>query len=92
MQRRGFDAQGYGVDESRDVAVLHRWGDDGHGGIERFIVVLNASAFDQQVDIPFSVNGEWMDLLNDAAAHVTDFWLRGQMIGSHWGRIYWKRN
>jgi pullulanase len=89
-QRRSFNEHGYGVDESRDVAIFHRWGDDGHGGLERFIIVLNCSAFDQQVDIPFSVDGRWRDLLNDGDADVTGFWLRAQTIGSHWGRVYWK--
>jgi hypothetical protein len=65
MQQRNFNEHGYGIDESRDIAIFHRWGDDGQGGVERFIIVLNCSAFDQQVDIPFSVDGRWRDLLND---------------------------
>jgi 1,4-alpha-glucan branching enzyme len=86
-----FDAQGYGVDETRDVAIYHRWGEDDGGGLERFIVVLNLSGFDQVVDIPFPDNGTWEDLLNGGAADVRDYWLRNARLGSHWGRIYLKR-
>jgi hypothetical protein len=92
MQQRAFNPMGYGVDESRDLVIFHRWGDDDQGNLERFIIVLNCSAFDQQVDIPFSDNGTWDDLLNGGAIAITDNWLRSQMIGSHWGRVYFKRN
>lgn len=85
-----FDAQGYGLDEERDIAIFHRWGHDDHGRLERFIIALNFSAFDQRVDIPFSTNGEWTDLLNDMTANVRDFSLRDQLVGRHWGCIYFQ--
>ena len=72
--------------------IFHRWGDDDEGRLERFIIALNFSAFDQRVDIPFSADGVWRDLLNDAAASVSGFWLRDQVITSHWGRVYWLRS
>jgi 1,4-alpha-glucan branching enzyme len=92
VQQRSLNPQGYGVDEGKDVAIFHRWGTDDQGRLERFIIVLNGSAFDQQVDIPFSENGEWKDLLNDTQASVTEYWLRGQTIGSHWARVYRQQN
>jgi pullulanase/glycogen debranching enzyme len=91
IQQRHFNHEGYGVDEGRDLAIFHRWGHDAQGRLERFIIVLNMSAFDQTVGIPFSIDGRWDDLLNDTAAQVSGFRLEGQVIGSHWGRVYWNR-
>jgi hypothetical protein len=86
-----FDAQGYGVDEGRDLVIFHRWGHDDLGRIERFIVALNFSAFDQRTDIPFSTNGTWTDLLNGTSANVAGFVLRDELVNSHWGRVYFQR-
>lgn len=52
-----FGRDGFGVDTSRGLAVYHRWGDDGEGRLERFIIALNFSASDHTVDPPFSVDG-----------------------------------
>jgi pullulanase/glycogen debranching enzyme len=86
-----FNPEGYGIDESRDLAIYHRWGHDEGGRLERFIIALNFSAFNQPTDIPFSENGAWEDLLNGGVVQVNDFWLRDQMLSSHWGRIYFRR-
>lgn len=91
-RRVRFDVEGYGVDEERDVAIYHRWGQDEDGRLERFMIVLNFSAFDQTMDIPFPVDGTWEDLLNGGNADVQGFWLRDQVLGSHWGRIYFRRD
>ena len=87
-----LDGQGYGVDQDRDIVIYHRWGEDEQGRLERFIIALNFSAFQQPADIPFSVNGRWEDVLNGGAADVSGFWLREQLLTSHWGRIYFRRN
>lgn len=86
-----FNAYGYGIDEQRDVAIIHRWGNDEQGGLERLIIVLNFSAYDQTVNIPFSANGQWEDLLNGGTARVDNFYLLDQAIGSHWARVYLQR-
>jgi hypothetical protein len=52
---------------------------------ERFIVVLNFSNTAHRVDIPFSENGVWRDLLNERDDNVVDFRLRDQEITSNWG-------
>ena len=57
-------------------------------GVERFIVVLNFSGYDQVVTIPFSHNGVWRDQLNGGDVEVSDCRLEHQRISSHWGRIY----
>ena len=44
------------------------------------------------VDIPFSVDGAWEDLLNGGTAEVRGFQLRNQTLGSHWGRVYFRRD
>jgi pullulanase len=83
-----FDADGYGVDTARRLAIYHRWGKGDDGRLERFIVVLNFSDDDQWTDIPFSTNGVWTDLLNGDSVDVGGFRLTGQRINSNWGRIY----
>jgi pullulanase len=84
-----FNSSGYGIDASRGLAIFHRCGDGGNGRVERLIVVLNFTDSDQWVDVPFSVNGQWNDLLNNEPVHVADYWLRNMRIPSHWGRVYW---
>lgn len=83
-----FNPQGYGVDAGRGLLIFHRWGNREDGKLERFIIALNFSDVGRIVDIPFSVNGRWDDLLNGGSATVSDFWLRAQTLNSNWGRIY----
>jgi len=83
-----FNPEGYGVDLEKQVLIYHRWGNSEDGRLERFIIVLNFSARPQSVDIPFSTNGVWQDLLNECFEDVTDFRLPNQRIESNWGRIY----
>jgi 1,4-alpha-glucan branching enzyme len=85
-----FDRDGFGVDTSRGLAVYHRWGEDDEGRLERFIVALNFSASDHTVNLPFSVDGRWEDLLSGTVVEVRDTVLRGHQIPSHWGRLYWR--
>jgi len=83
-----FNPEGYGVDVARKLVIYHRWGNDRDGNLERFIIVLNFSASNQIVDIPFPVNGIWKDLLNnDQPFTVSSFRLANQTINSNWGRI-----
>jgi hypothetical protein len=84
-----FNSSGYGIDASRGLAIFHRWADAGNGKIERFIIALNFTDSDQWIDVPFSVNGQWNDLLNNESAQVTNYSLRNTRIPSHWGRVYW---
>lgn len=81
---------GYGVFPDRGVVIFHRYGEGAGGSFERFIVVINYSDFDQSIDIPFSVNGAWEDLLNRETEVVTDWRLSGVRIPSNWGRIYFR--
>ena len=55
---------GYGAFPDKDVVIYHRFGYSQSGQLERFIIVVNYSDFDQRIDIPFSANGMWDDLLN----------------------------
>jgi pullulanase/glycogen debranching enzyme len=87
-----FNAEGYGVDVARQLVIFHRWGSAGNGRLERFIIVLNLSNNSHRVDIPFSENGVWRDLLNDRDDNVVDFRLRDQEITSNWGRVYFLRS
>ena len=88
--QRQFDPAGYGMDVNRQVLIFHRWGPGADGRLERFIVVLNFSPQTQTVDVPFSANGTWQDLLNDRAYEVNGFRLTDQPIESYWGRIYFQ--
>jgi glycosidase len=82
---------GYGAFPEQDVVVYHRWGQAEGGGFERFIIVLNYSDFDQRIDIPFSTNGRWEDVLNGGGVVVDGFKLFNQRINSNWGRIYYQK-
>lgn len=81
---------GYGVFPDMGVVVFHRYGEGAGGGVERFIVAINYSDWDQWIDLPFSVNGAWEDLLNGETAIVSGWRLSGQRIPSNWGRIYFR--
>ncbi len=83
-----FNAEGYGVDVARCLAIYHRWGNDDAGNLERFIIVINYGDEDQIVDIPFADNGLWTDLLNGVAISVTNYWMPRQKVNSNWGLIY----
>jgi glycosidase len=83
-----LNPQGYGVDAGRGLMIYHRWGNDGNGRLERFIIVLNFSPDAQVVDVPFPENGIWEDLLSGTKVNVGGYWLRGAVIESNWGRIY----
>jgi glycosidase len=79
---------GYGAFPDHDVVVYHRWGPSEEGGFERFIIILNYSDFDQWIDIPFSTDGRWEDLLNGDFVFISGHKLFNQRINSNWGRIY----
>ena len=83
---------GYGALLDQDVVIYHRWGMGTDSSTERFIVVLNYSDFDQRVDIPFPLNGNWDDLLNGGAVSVSGNKLTNQRIFSNWARIYYRRD
>ena len=87
-----FNEAGFGVDTAKQVVIYHRWAPLAGGAVERFIVVVNFSGFDQWVDIPFSVNGPWQDLLNGWTSTVSNFRLANERINSNWGRVYIRRD
>jgi 1,4-alpha-glucan branching enzyme len=82
---------GYGAFPDKDVVVYHRFGKAQDGRFEKFIIVINYSDFDQRIDIPFSANGQWDDLLNGGSNFVANFRLFNQRINSNWGRIYYQK-
>ena len=87
------DPQGYGVDVAKGTLIYHRWGNAASGqGTEFFIIVLNFSQTNQTVDVPFPNNGDWLEMLSDQTTTVTDFWIRGQVVESNWGKVYFRRS
>jgi hypothetical protein len=50
--------------------------------------VLNFSAYDQQLDVPFSDNGTWHELLEGWDATIANWRLVNHRVGSHWGRVF----
>jgi pullulanase/glycogen debranching enzyme len=86
-----FNPQGYGVDVGKGVVIYHRWGNAEDGTLERFIIAINCSGTDQIVNIPFSDNGIWEDLLNNQKVDVQNWRLFNQTINSNWGRIFSKK-
>ena len=87
----GFNEQGYGVDEFRDIAIYHRWGSAVDGQLERFIIVLNFSGYDQHVNVPLSANGAWQDLLNGGEYLIEGCQLPNHLINSNWGKVFYRR-
>jgi hypothetical protein len=59
---------------------------------EKFIVVLNFSAYDQMLDVPFSDNGTWRELLEGWDVSIGNWRLANHRVGSHWGRIFLLRS
>jgi glycosidase len=87
-----FSPDGYGIDVDKQVVIYHRWGNAADGGLERFIIALNFSGFMQWVDIPFSTNGTWIDLLNgNMPFNVDGYALRNFGLDSNWGRIFYQK-
>jgi 1,4-alpha-glucan branching enzyme len=80
---------GYGIIDDQ-VVVFHRYGQDKNGRFQRFIIVINYSDHHKTIDIPFSNNGLWQDLLNEKADFVQNYRLNYQKIPSNWGRIYFQ--
>jgi 1,4-alpha-glucan branching enzyme len=85
-----FNSAGYGIDVDKQVLIYHRWGPADNGRLERFIIVINFSDQPQRVDVPFSSNGDWRDLLNDIEVNVSDFQLGNQRIEPWWGCVYFQ--
>jgi len=83
-----FSPDGYGVDVDKQVVIYHRWGPTTDGALERFIIVLNFSGFDQFVNVPFSANGAWTDLLNGGQVQISNYWLHGFRVSSNWGNVF----
>lgn len=86
-----FNAQGYGVYRDLGVVIYHRWGNGSDGQLERFIVALNFSDTDRWVDIPFSTNGTWTDVLNGGSVAVQNWRIGGAQLPSNWGKVFWQR-
>jgi 1,4-alpha-glucan branching enzyme len=85
-----FNSEGYGIDEARRLAIYHRWGDDDDGNLERFIIAINFGDDEQNVDLPFSANGAWTDLLSGTSVTVANYMLPHQKVSSNWGLVYCK--
>jgi 1,4-alpha-glucan branching enzyme len=84
--------EGYGVDVDQGVVIFHRWGTAADGGLERFIVALNFSPVDRVVDVPFSADGAWDDLLNGRTDLISNFRLASYRLESNWGRIWFQKS
>lgn len=85
------DMDGYGVDVEKGTVVYHRWGQANDGSLERFIIALNFSEWNQAIDIPLP-GGVWEDLLSGwRVAPTGGGVLRQQSIGSNWGHVFYKK-
>jgi len=91
-----FNPKGFGVDVEKQVVIYHRWGYDQDGNLQRFIIVLNFSDRVQTVNVPFSENGQWTDLLSYKFGQwgickpiVNDYSLTLD-INSNWGHIFYQ--
>jgi 1,4-alpha-glucan branching enzyme len=85
-----FNPAGYGIDVARQLVIYHRWGATDDGRLQRFMIVLNFSPNNQTVDVPFTENGVWTDLLNDQQVNVEGNRLQNVEVGSNWGRVFYQ--
>lgn len=89
--QKQFNPAGYGIDVEKQLLIYHRWGEDERERVQRFIVVVNFSCHDQYVDVPFSNNEPWKDLLNQGIMVVPwDFKVRNWKVNSYWGNIFFQ--
>ncbi len=80
------------MDVAKGVLIYRRWGSAASGSAtEFFVIVLNFSQNNQTVDVPFPMNGEWQEMLNGGITTVTNFWIRGQVVESNWGKVYFRQ-
>jgi 1,4-alpha-glucan branching enzyme len=77
-----FSPDGYGIDESLQVAIYHRW-----SGGDLYMVVLNFSDSVQYVNVPLPQNGVWTDLLNSNATFNIQNYGLNFAVSSNWGAI-----
>lgn len=87
-----FNEHGFGIDEDRDVVIYHRWGNDAAGSLERFVILLNFSAFEQQMTVPFSINGLWEERLSGTKVFVRDFRVENYRVYPHWGCVFHRKD
>ncbi len=89
-----FNPEGYGIDTSRQVAIYRRWGNDDSGREQQFVIVLNFSDSEQEVDVPFPADKEWTDLLSNYSGSwdvcVPEYRRLRLRIGSNWGHVFFK--
>jgi pullulanase len=89
---------GVGLDLERQLAIYHRWAHLPGGDVENFVVVLNFSDEEHQVEVPFPTPGRWEDLLAgfDGQSGSWSVDVRGPLalvpVSSHWGRVLWRLN
>jgi hypothetical protein len=85
-----LDGDGFGIDESRQVVVYHRWGNAADGRLEKFYIVLNFSQWPQTVEMTFPEDDGWIDLLSGWRPSVQENRLRFE-VGSNWGHVFHKK-
>ncbi len=85
-----LDGDGFGVDESRQVVVYHRWGNAADGRLEKFYIVLNFSQSPQTVLVTFPEDDGWVDLLSGWRPPVQNNRLQFE-VGSNWGHVFHKK-
>ena len=88
----GVNQAGYGVFPDAGIVIYHRYGRTDDGGLESFVIVLNYSDIDRYVDVPFSINAVWQELLNGGMLTIQNYILPNTLINSNWGKIYFNKS
>jgi pullulanase len=88
--RPQLDGDGFGIDESLQVVVYHRWGVCSDAKLEKFYIVLNFSPWAQTVEMTFPEDEGWVDLLSGWHPSVKNNRLRFE-VGSNWGHVFHKK-
>ncbi|MBF0142194.1 MAG: alpha-amylase [Magnetococcales bacterium] len=83
-----FDSDGYGIDVKRQLMIYRRegWKPDG-GGYQKFMIVLNFSLEQTEIDVPFPHTGKWRELMEERDVYPNAGFTR-VTIGGNWGHVY----
>jgi hypothetical protein len=85
-----FSPEGFGINVGQQVVIFERWGPSAAGVNERFVIVLNFSWTQQNVNVPFPIDGVWTDLINgNAPVNVQNCMLYNYPINPYWGCLFY---
>lgn len=77
-----FNPAGFGIDSQRQLVIFKRYGHHPDGNFHQFMAVLNFAAYNHWINVNFSDNGPWLDLLSGWTPEIHDYRLAFE-FGAH---------